>query len=502
MSLDVGTYNRADLETLGIVNDDASSVQVSEGFQITLYRHNNQLGAGVRLTQDTSCLTNYSLNDGVSSIVVSRVQEPELEGSEIACLYDLTHFNGGKICLSPGAYNLPSDWVDEASAAIVADGYQLTLYADADQTGKEGVITGIAGTLSSADMNNQANSYRLVRAENTCFDSSACDLTPDVTAVSVNHKEGGAPRKGYTAEIGITLNNASDQSGWVKVTPFLTSKRFTDYNDVELASVYAEVGASGNTTVSIDLPAFITDPTTHKRYAVGHGDYDISKVVMVNANNNATTDSDYNGKTFNVEKTNAVLPIVVYDPEYFSKANYTNTPANYIKEVFTRPAELFNEQEDSYTYYAGGFDEMMDVRHESYPVPGFAIDPNAGGTCEQATAYVEQAIGLAAGVWGGTGVTTDVDHHGFDYAIALSDDQGGGVACGWIDVQVSGYIGTDLDRLQIIAVHESGHLFGAPHCDPKQGYVMCSGEKHQRYIDDGVFVWHQDSRNVLQDRFD
>ncbi|HEX5658776.1 MAG TPA: hypothetical protein VFX59_16365, partial [Polyangiales bacterium] len=83
--------------------------------------------------------------------------------------------------------------------------------------------------------------------------------------------------------------------------------------------------------------------------------------------------------------------------------------------------------------------------------------------------------------------------------IALTPDLAGGVACGWIDVQVSGFINRDLDRQQVIAVHETGHLFGAPHCDDVgngsggslQGYVMCSGEKHEHYPEQ--FVWHSTS---------
>jgi hypothetical protein len=66
-------------------------------------------------------------------------------------------------------------------------------------------------------------------------------------------------------------------------------------------------------------------------------------------------------------------------------------------------------------------------------------------------------------------------------------------------VQVSGFINRDVDRQQVILVHESGHVFGSPHCGDVgngsggslQGYVMCSGEKHERYPES--FVWHSTS---------
>jgi hypothetical protein len=66
----------------------------------------------------------------------------------------------------------------------------------------------------------------------------------------------------------------------------------------------------------------------------------------------------------------------------------------------------------------------------------------------------------------------------------------------------------DIDRQQVIAVHESGHIFGAPHCDDVgngsggalQGYVMCAGEKHARYP--GQFVWHSTSTAVMKPHWD
>lgn len=57
-------------------------------------------------------------------------------------------------------------------------------------------------------------------------------------------------------------------------------------------------------------------------------------------------------------------------------------------------------------------------------------------------------------------------------------------------------------------MHETGHVFGAPHCDdvgdgsggPLQGFVMCSGEKHARYP--SQFVWHSTSRASMSAHWD
>ncbi|VUD41237.1 Development-specific protein S [Thalassocella blandensis] len=502
ISLSLGDYNAADIVAAGGKNNDASSIKIAAGYEALLYEHDAMVGAGIKLSGDTQCLNSYKLNDQLSSIVVKPISEPQPDNSSAACIYDLESYNGGRLCLSPGEFDFASAWNNKASSVSISPGYQLELFADSSRQGSVVTLTENTRNLAANSFDNSASSYRLSRIENPCHASDDCDLTADVQAVTVQNKSGGAARKGDEAVIEFTVKNNSDKSGWIQLTPYLTSQRFSNYSNVELTTVYAQLNAGGDTLVSVELPPFIHDLSTHKRYAVGHGNYQINKVKITNANGNISEDSDYAGKDFTVSKTNAVLPIVVYDAEYFSKMSYTNTPETYIHEVFTRPAELYNEDNDLFTYYDGGFDEMMDIRHESHPIPGFVIIPEGGGTCEQATAYVEQAIGMSAGSWGGGSVATHMHHHGFDYAIALSDDQGGGVACGWIDVQVSGYIGDDPDRLQIVAVHESGHLFGAPHCDPIQGYVMCSGEKHEHYAQDGTFVWHQISRDKLSNRFD
>ena len=90
-----------------------------------------------------------------------------------------------------------------------------------------------------------------------------------------------------------------------------------------------------------------------------------------------------------------------------------------------------------------------------------------------------------------------------DLLVGLTPAMGGGATCGWLGTQVSGLFDFDLSlkRSQIIVVHEMGHIFGAPHCDPLQGYVMCAGEKHPHYIQRGVFVWHQESVDAMKNPY-
>jgi hypothetical protein len=65
--LTIGDYNLARLNTLGVLNDDISSLKVAKGFQAILYQDDNFTGASTVINSDNSCL-NTTWNDKVSSI--------------------------------------------------------------------------------------------------------------------------------------------------------------------------------------------------------------------------------------------------------------------------------------------------------------------------------------------------------------------------------------------------------------------------------------------------
>ena len=65
--LTIGDYNLARLNSLGIFNDDISSLRVTQGFQAILYQDDNFGGTSTTINSDNSCL-NTTWNDKVSSI--------------------------------------------------------------------------------------------------------------------------------------------------------------------------------------------------------------------------------------------------------------------------------------------------------------------------------------------------------------------------------------------------------------------------------------------------
>jgi hypothetical protein len=65
--LTIGDYNMARLNSLGVLNDDISSLKITQGFQAILYQDDNFTGASTVINSDNSCL-NAVWNDKVTSI--------------------------------------------------------------------------------------------------------------------------------------------------------------------------------------------------------------------------------------------------------------------------------------------------------------------------------------------------------------------------------------------------------------------------------------------------
>ncbi|WP_428232353.1 RICIN domain-containing protein [Flavobacterium sp.] len=67
--LTIGDYNMARLNSLGVLNDDISSLRITQGFQAILYQDDNFTGGSTVINSDNSCL-NTTWNDKVTSIRV------------------------------------------------------------------------------------------------------------------------------------------------------------------------------------------------------------------------------------------------------------------------------------------------------------------------------------------------------------------------------------------------------------------------------------------------
>jgi len=320
---------------------------------------------------------------------------------------------------------------------------------------------------------------------------------PDVIAVQVD----GTPMKGDAIDVVITIANPGG-AGTVRVAPRVSTDRFTGFSNIPLGSADFALAAGETAEVRLSAGPFLESDAGW--FALGRANYVIPAVAMLVDGEARPDDETFDGGQFAIAASGALLQAVMYDEAYFTAIGWTDTPEAYLRGASTRASELFADP-GTYTTYPGGFDEMMGIEQHFLALPGLMASDVAGGFCEQVAARARTALGLARD-WDtdeSQPSHTDAAHHGFDLLIGLTPEMGGGAACGWLGVQVSGLFGFDLslDRSQIIVVHETGHLFGAPHCDPLQGYVMCAGEQHPHYRDNGIFVWHQVSRDAMADRW-
>ena len=70
--LKTGNYDLAALRSLGIGNDDLSSIKVPTGLKVTAYQNDNYGGSSWVFTSDESNLSNRGCNDAISSLKVER----------------------------------------------------------------------------------------------------------------------------------------------------------------------------------------------------------------------------------------------------------------------------------------------------------------------------------------------------------------------------------------------------------------------------------------------
>jgi hypothetical protein len=333
----------------------------------------------------------------------------------------------------------------------------------------------------------------------------------DALSATVTGPTGAAPRKGDALTVKLHVNNAGTQAGKVRLTVLVDSARFSDFIGVPLGSVDVLV-ASGESDVTVSGGPFLSDATKHKEYALGRGSYTLS-VRVERDGQEPILDERLDGAAFTLAASDALFGVVVYDQRYFDEIQgFTGTPHEYLDRVYSRPNQVFTPSNaadpdgaGTFQSFPRGFDQMMGVRQLFRIFPGFPGESVSDqGWCEDVGAYAAQVLGMETG-W--TSAGTDPTHHGFDFALGLTPDMGGGVNCGWLDVSVGSFIDRDADRQEIVLVHETGHMFGAPHCDDVgngeggslQGYVMCSGEMHANYPEQ--FVWHSSSRAAMRNHW-
>ncbi len=96
-----GNYTLSQLQNLGILNDDISSLRVTSGYQVELFADNNFAGTSVVITADNSCLVANSFNDLTSSLKISPIG-----AISAVTVYKDCNYGGYAVTLAPGNYTL------------------------------------------------------------------------------------------------------------------------------------------------------------------------------------------------------------------------------------------------------------------------------------------------------------------------------------------------------------------------------------------------------------
>ena len=72
VGLNEGTYTLSQLQSMGMVDNDISSLKVASGYTARLYQNNNFSGSSILLSGDDNCLVNENFNDITTSVTVSK----------------------------------------------------------------------------------------------------------------------------------------------------------------------------------------------------------------------------------------------------------------------------------------------------------------------------------------------------------------------------------------------------------------------------------------------
>jgi len=197
--LAVGDYNLARLNTLGVLNDDISSLRITQGYQATLYQDDNFLGASTVINSDNSCL-NTTWNDKVSSIRVTAtsgssvlIQAEDYSAMNGIQVEATTDTGGG----SNVGYTETGDWMAYNNINFPTTGSYLIEYR---------VASNVTGGRLSSDLNGGTIVLGTVNVPNTggWQNWQTVSQTVNVNAGTYN--------------FGIYIQNTGMNINWIRIT--------------------------------------------------------------------------------------------------------------------------------------------------------------------------------------------------------------------------------------------------------------------------------------------
>lgn len=150
VGLNTGSYTLSQLNALGILNDDISSLKVNSGYKVTLYKHDNFGGAAIVKTGEDACLVDEGFNDSTSSL---KVEANTTSFSTVIQAEDYTYMAGvqTEATIDAGGglnvgYIEAGDWMSYNVTIPVAGTYRITYRVASANTGSTLRLEKDAGT--------------------------------------------------------------------------------------------------------------------------------------------------------------------------------------------------------------------------------------------------------------------------------------------------------------------------------------------------------------------
>jgi len=280
VTLPEGNYTLSQLNALGILNDDVSSVKVQGGYQVVLYNDDNFLGSSLSLTADNSCLVNNNFNDLTSSLKVSAVSsfsqfiEAESYNNMAGVQTESTSDVGGG--LNVGWIDA-DDWMAYFNITFPTTGSYLIEYRVASLYG--------GGRLSD-DLNAGSIQLGALDVPNTGGWQNWTTISHTVTINAGTYNFGI-----YSQSGGWNLN-------WIRITKVATSA----------LAVPTMVTTTDVSTSSVDL---YPNPINDQLNLQSQSDLNGAKVKIMNASGNVMVNVTYHGEVIDLSSLNSGVYILI-----------------------------------------------------------------------------------------------------------------------------------------------------------------------------------------------
>jgi len=201
VNLPVGNYTLSQLQSLGIVDNDISSIKVQSGYEVVLYANNNFTGSSIIASTDDTCLVDNNFNDVTTSL---RVRTVTNTSSILIQAEDYSNMNGIQTeptTDSGGGLNVgyadTGDWMAYNNITFPTIGSYLIEYR---------VASAINGASLSADLNAGTIQLGTVNVPNTGAWQNWQTISQTVNVNAGTYNFGV-----YIQSSGVNLN-------WIRIT--------------------------------------------------------------------------------------------------------------------------------------------------------------------------------------------------------------------------------------------------------------------------------------------